>query len=169
MPDPLITAVSAEDINEVTRFVMQARAGMFPMLDPDAMPADLKAFDWVYSPQNGGQFLQARIDGKLAGVIGFLAYDGRFPQLDYTARKTVEVVRLFIDPPFRRIGLAALLFNALKHQARLQQVDTLYLHTHPFLPGAIAFWQRQGFAIVHVEDDPVWQTTHMEIALSTPH
>jgi hypothetical protein len=42
----------------------------------------------------------------------------------------------------------------------------LYLHTHPFLPGALGFWERQGFRIVDVESDPVWRTTHMECGVS---
>ena len=38
----------------------------------------------------------------------------------------------------------------------------LYQHTHPFLPGAIRFWEKQGFSLTDVETDPVWNTTHME-------
>ena len=38
----------------------------------------------------------------------------------------------------------------------------MYLHTHPFLPGAIDFWLRQGFEVVDVDADPVWRTTHMQ-------
>jgi hypothetical protein len=40
------------------------------------------------------------------------------------------------------------------------------MHTHPFLPGAIGFWQKHGFEIVEQEEDPVWQTTHMQMVLS---
>lgn len=40
-----------------------------------------------------------------------------------------------------------------------------YLHTHPFLPGAITFWERQGFVIVDLEADPLWRTTHMQLML----
>jgi hypothetical protein len=53
----------------------------------------------------------------------------------------------------------------LKAEALVQQVEVLYLHTHPFLPGAIGFWERQGFAVVDVEDDPVWHTTHMDCVI----
>ncbi|AZE68210.1 acetyltransferase [Pseudomonas synxantha] len=44
-------------------------------------------------------------------------------------------------------------------------MEVVYLHTHPFLPGAIDFWIRQGFEVVDVEADPVWQTTHMHRSL----
>lgn len=42
----------------------------------------------------------------------------------------------------------------------------MYLHTHPFLPGAIRFWQKQGFDVVCVdEQDEVWRTHHMQMIL----
>lgn len=82
--------------------------------------------------------------------------------MDYQGHKTVEVVRLFVLPAFRRCGLARELYRALEAMARTEGVEVMYLHTHPFLPGAIDFWLRQGFAVVDVEADPVWQTTHMQ-------
>jgi GNAT superfamily N-acetyltransferase len=157
-----ITPVSPADIPEVVAFVMQARAGMFPMLDPLFMPDDLKRFHDVYL-RGPAAFFTARSEGRLIGTIGYLPYDGRFPQLDYSAHQTVEVVRLFIDPAFRRIGLGARMFEALKMAGREEGVEVFYLHTHPFLAGAIGFWQRQGFTIVDVEEDPVWRTTHMQL------
>ena len=99
-------------------------------------------------------------------TIGYLPYDGRFPQLDYRGRKVVEVVRLFVLPAHRRAGLAAQLYRALLALAQADGVQLVYLHTHPFLPGAIEFWQRQGFEIIEVDADPVWQTTHMQDVMS---
>ena len=98
-------------------------------------------------------------------MIGYLPYDHRFSQLDYAGERVVEVVRLFVLPAYRRRGLAAALFGALRQQALQAGIGCLYLHTHPFLPGAITFWERQGFAVVDVEPDPVWQTTHMQLRL----
>ncbi|MNP68286.1 hypothetical protein D3C76_1642210 [compost metagenome] len=57
------------------------------------------------------------------------------------------------------------MFAALRQAAEQAGVECLYLHTHPFLPGAIAFWERQGFVVIDVEQDPVWQTTHMQLRL----
>ena len=42
-------------------------------------------------------------------------------------------------PAYRRRGLAAALFGALRQQALQAGIGCLYLHTHPFLPG-ITFW-----------------------------
>lgn len=158
---PIIQAVTAADIPEVLRFALEARAELFPKLSAVGVPEDLAQFEAVYL-QGGGQFLIAVDEGQIVAAVGYLPYDGRFAQLDYQGRKTVEVVRLFVIPSFRRFGLAGELYRALEARAQAQGVEVVYLHTHPFLPGAIDFWVRHGFEVVDVEADPVWQTTHMQ-------
>lgn len=162
-----IHVAQRHEIEELVNFVMQARARMFPMLDPAVMPVDLLGFDNTYLTGAGGCFLMARHGDALVGVIGFVPYDGRFSQLDYGTQKVVEVVRLFISPDSRRLGVARQLFEALKTVAVERAVDVLYLHTHPFLAGAIEFWERQGFVIVDTEADPIWHTTHMQLTIGT--
>lgn len=157
----IIQPVEVADIPEVLDFVLQARAELFPKLSAAGMPDDLAQFEATYL-QGDGRFLLARNDGQIVAAIGYLPYDRRFPQLDYQGRKTVEVVRLFVLPAFRRFGLAGQLYRALEALAQGDGVEVMYLHTHPFLPGAIDFWVRQGFEVVDVEADPVWQTTHMQ-------
>ena len=161
---PIIQVATAADIPEVLRFVLQARAELFPKLSATGMPADLAQFEAIYL-HGDGRFLIARDEGQIVAAIGYLPYDKRFPQLDYQGRKTVEVVRLFVLPAFRRFGLAGELYRALEAQAKADRVAVMYLHTHPFLPGAIDFWLRQGFEVVDVDTDPVWRTTHMQRAL----
>ena len=157
----IIQPVEVADIPEVLDFVLQARAELFPKLNAAGMPDDLAQFEATYL-KGDGRFLLARNDGQIVAAIGYLPYDQRFAQLDYQGRKTVEVVRLFVLPAFRRFGLAGQLYRALEALAQGDGVEVMYLHTHPFLAGAIDFWVRQGFEVVDVEDDPVWQTTHMQ-------
>lgn len=157
---PIIQGVTCADIPAVLAFVLEARTALFPKLSAAGMPDDLARFEAIYL-QGDGQFLIARAEGQIVAAIGYLPYDDRFPQLNYQGLKTVEVVRLFVLPAFRRFGLAGELYGALEAKARAQGVGVVYLHTHPFLPGAIDFWLRQGFEIVDVEADPVWRTTHM--------
>ena len=159
-----IQAVTAAEIPEVVDFVLQARAELFPKLSAAGMPVDLAQFESTYL-HGDGRFLIARDEGQLVAAIGFLPYDHRFPQLNYLGRKTLEVVRLFVVPAFRRFGLAGQLYRALEAMAQADGVEVVYLHTHPFLPGAVGFWVRQGFEVVDVEQDPVWQTTHMQRCL----
>lgn len=163
-PRPIIRAVTTADIPEVLAFVLEARAELFPKLDATGMPADLAHFEAIYV-QGDGRFLVACDQGQIVAAIGYLPYDGRFPQLNYQGQKTVEVVRLFVLPAFRRLGLARALYLALEAQAKADRVAVIYLHTHPFLPGAIDFWLRQGFEVVDVDADPVWRTTHMQRTL----
>ncbi|ROM55978.1 GNAT family N-acetyltransferase [Pseudomonas canadensis] len=162
--NPIIQVATAADIPEVLRFVLQARSELFPKLSATGMPADLAQFEAIYL-HGDGRFLIARDEGQIVAAIGYLPYDERFPQLNYQGRKTVEVVRLFVLPAFRRFGLAGNLYRALEAQAKADRVAVMYLHTHPFLPGAIDFWLRQGFEVVDVDADPVWRTTHMQRTL----
>lgn len=156
-----ITEVQPADIPRTIDFVMAARAEIFPMLDASVVPADLADFEQVYLDAEDGRFLIACCEGEIIAAIGYLPYDHRFAQLNYTGHRAVEIVRLFVSHEFRGAGLAGRLYEALKVQADASGVEVLYLHTHPFLPGAIRFWEKQGFVTVDVEDDPVWQTTHM--------
>lgn len=166
---PPIHPARARDTAAILDFVLRARAQIFPMLDPDVLPADLAAFEQVYVNGDDGHFLIARDNQQIIAAVGYVPYDHRFPQLDYQGRKTVEIVRLFVDPAWRNAGLASRLFQALREHAQLNAVEVLYLHTHPFLPGAIGFWEKHGFVTVDIESDPVWQTTHMEHVLHEQH
>lgn len=156
-----LVPAAPDTAREIVTFTNTARRDLFPMLANSPMPDDLARFPEVYLT-GPGCCLTAREHGKLIAVIGYLPYNHRFAQLDYRGAKVVEVVRLFVLPEYRRGGLAARLFAALREHAHAQGIECLYLHTHPFLPGAIAFWERQGFEIVDVETDPLWQTTHMQ-------
>ncbi|AZL71442.1 GNAT family N-acetyltransferase [Pseudomonas oryziphila] len=161
MPTWTLSTATHRNAREVVDFIDTARRGLFPMLADSPMPRDLACFEESYL-EGEGLFLVAHDQGRLVACIGYLPYDHRFDQLDYRTRRTVEVVRLFVVPEYRRHGLARELFAALRAAAQRAGVEWLYLHTHPFLPGALRFWEGQGFAIVDVEEDPVWRTTHMQ-------
>ena len=161
MPNWIIQSPRREAVTEVVNFVDSARRALFPLLANSALPKDLSHFEATYL-DGEGHFLEARVQGRLVAAIGYLPYDHRFLQLDYQGKRVVEIVRLFVLPEFRRHGLAAALFAALREHAIGAGIECLYLHTHPFLPGAIRFWERQGFVITDIEDDSVWRTTHME-------
>lgn len=162
-----LAPVTKSDIPEVLDFVLRARAELFPKLSLTGLPNDLAHFEQVYL-EGAGRFLRVRDAGRIVAAIGYLPYDHRFKQLDYHGLKVVEVVRLFVLPEYRRSGLAGRLYQALRALAAQEGVEVMYLHTHPFLPGAIDFWQRQGFNVVDVEADPLWQTTHMQYRLPVP-
>ncbi|WP_225774338.1 GNAT family N-acetyltransferase [Pseudomonas sp. Marseille-Q5115] len=163
----VIDGATVDSISKVLPFVLAARAQMFPKLEGTAMPTDLAAFEATYI--NGpGRFLLARDEGEVVGVIGYVPDDRRFPALPYLGLRVVEVVRLFVLPQYRGAGLASALYQTLQQQAEEQGVEVMYLHTHPFLPGAQAFWERQGFELIAQDPDPLWRTLHMERVLTGP-
>jgi GNAT superfamily N-acetyltransferase len=156
-----IEAVTPSTVNQVVTFLNNARREMFPALHTQL---EDNVARWVQS----GSFLAARdaTSKELIATIGFVPYNHRFPSLDYRDLLTVEVVRLYVLPQYRRGGLGARLFEELKAKAEEQCVQRLYLHTHPFLPGAVEFWEKRGFGVVDVEKDEVWKTIHMEMLVS---
>ena len=159
-----IEAVTPTEIAQVVDFVMKSRAALFPKLSDTGVPFDLTNFAEVYC-EGDGRFLVARDQGRIVATIGFLPYDHRFEHIDYPGLNVVELVRLFVLPEYRRSGLASELYQTLKAAAVEAGVHVMYLHTHPFLPGAIDFWRKRGFTLINVDSDPVWQTTHMELRL----
>jgi GNAT superfamily N-acetyltransferase len=133
------------------------------MLDSTIVPRDLLDFEQTYLLHPDGCFLQARDQhNKLIGVIGMMPYDYRFDYLDYKDKRTVEVARLFVEPEYRRSGLATKLFQALLEQAAQKGIEVLYLHTHPFLTGAFEYWQKQGFELVTTTMYGEFETLHMD-------
>ncbi|TEA20890.1 N-acetyltransferase 8 [Colletotrichum sidae] len=168
-----INTATHEDIPSVAAFLSSARADMFPKLDPEwhrqKNATELAAFAQTYLDTPDAVFLVAHDAGRnLIATIAYLPYDDRFPELRLGREGVVEVARLYVDAAFRRAGLASNLVSLLEQRAREAGVRTLYLHTHPFLDGAIGFWERQGFVKLKVDDDPVWQTTHMSKRIA-PH
>ncbi|UZP38944.1 hypothetical protein NXS19_006760 [Fusarium pseudograminearum] len=160
-----ICIATPDEIPELVGSITKARAEMFPFLDQassDRMAQkEHDNFRKNHLDHPLGTFLTARSEGRLVATIGYVPYDGRFPFLNLEPDNVVEVVRLYVNPEWRRAGIASKLFARLVDTALYAGVKQLYLHTHPFLPNAIGFWEQNGFSIMSVDEDPVWQTTHM--------
>ena len=162
-----ISEVKPNQLSEVLDYVINFRNELFPKLDLQALPKDLEDFRAVYMESKTGAFLQARNgEGQLIGVIGMMPYDYRFSHLHMSLHTTVEVARLFVDPNYRRTGLATRLFKKLQVIAREREIDRSYLHTHPFLAGAYEFWQKQGFGLLTFCSEKGFPTLHMEKLLN---
>lgn len=165
----VISHATPDEIPDIVRFTKLARTAMFPKLDTisHSQHADreLAIFQKTYLDHPDGAYLVARVDGVLVATIAYVHYDYRFPHLHLGQERTVEVVRLYVEPAFRRTGLASRLFLTLEETARQQGIEQLYLHTHPFLPGAVSFWEKHGFRVMDVDEDPVWRTIHMRLLL----
>ncbi|MBO0997517.1 GNAT family N-acetyltransferase [Bacillus sp. SD075] len=145
--------------------MMRIRKEIFPMLSQDKLPPDLLHFKKHYIQRGNSTVYAARIhDGTLIGTIGIYPYDGRFDQLIdvYNHTHTAEIVKCYIDSKYRRLGIGTTLFKKALKFSMDAGYQNLYLHTHPFLPGAISFWENQGFEIRLAEEDAIWKTVHMD-------
>ncbi|PKV63516.1 GNAT family N-acetyltransferase [Pontibacter ramchanderi] len=161
-----IKAVEKERIPELVRYVMDFRKELFPMIDHSQLPPDLARFEAAYIEDRYAAFLIATdLSGAIVGTIGMRPYDHRFKHLNYKGQLTAEVQKLYVEPSLRELGLGTLLFNGLKEEAERKGIETLYLHTHPFLSGAREFWSKQGFQLVCQDETPVYQTIHMDLQL----
>ncbi len=155
-----------EDISQVIEFMMKIRSEVFPMLSKEQLPEDLVHFKQYYIQRENATVLAARLpDGTIIGTIGMIPYDGRFEQLkeNYNNIPTAEIVKCYIDTTYRRLKIGTGLFREALNFSQNTGYQKLYLHTHPFLPGAISFWEKQGFEIRLAEDDPIWNTVHMDM------
>jgi GNAT superfamily N-acetyltransferase len=85
-----------------------------------------------------GIFLVADIDGVPAGCAAWRTLgDGR-----------AEMKRVYVEPGFRRRGLAQVLVDALEADAARAGIRTLELNTGPEQPEALALYAALGYAPV---------------------
>ncbi len=163
-----IKKVQVDNSHQVVAFMMKIRKEIFPMLSQDPLPTDLLHFEQHYiHRENAVVYAAFSPDEKVLGTIGIQIYDGRFSQLKkfYHQINTAEIVKCYIDSNYRRLGIGTALFNKALGFCCDVGYQKLYLHTHPFLPGAIPFWKAKGFEDRLAEEDLIWNTLHMDMKL----
>lgn len=162
-----------QHIPDVVAFVQAYRQQMFcncPPINPN--PADLQNFADHYVHAPNGCFILAQDGQTLIGGIGYQPlqlyhadgtprFDGLILPVGFCAHDAIEIVKLYVSPPYRSLGIGSALVQTLKEHARTQKIHYWYLHTHPCLDGhAEQFWQKQGFTTFQKDKDD-WQTIHM--------
>lgn len=143
----------------VIQFALDSRQLLFPELYGARIPKDIAQFEQYYVDSPLGCFIVVKDQGRIIATIAYRAYDGRF-DLDI-AEGAVEAVKLFVLPEYRRQGIATQLCQLLFTHAEQHGIETLYLHTHPFLPAAEQFWRLQGFDVIKREWLKTYNTIHM--------
>ncbi|MBP7647103.1 MAG: GNAT family N-acetyltransferase [Comamonas sp.] len=157
-----ISVSLVENYQQVEEFLLKARIQMFSeQMNPQVIPSDLKNFDENYIMPAGAMWRACNRTGVTVATAGYRAYDHRFKHFSLPGKKSVEITRLYVDPEYRRLGLATQLVRQLKLHATENHADTLYLHTHPFLSGALDFWEYHGFKVIAKDNDLTWKTIHM--------
>ena len=151
------------DYASAVEFALYTRELLFPEIYHGQVPKDLKNFGQYYVNDPLGCFITVKNKNRIIGTIAYRAYDYRF-DLNLPSN-TVEVVKLFVLPEYRRNGIATQLCEMLFSHAKNNEITTLYLHTHPFLPAAEEFWRLQGFDIIKREWIESYDTIHMSKSL----
>lgn len=112
---------------------------------------------------------------EIIATIGIRAYDKDFSLFKdiYSSKSTSSIWRLFVNEKYRRCGLASKMFSVAETFANQQGYDSIYLHTHRTLDGALEFWMKMGFVIT-VDTGDELETVHMNkkirgIEISSPN
>ncbi|MGQ1058447.1 GNAT family N-acetyltransferase [Acinetobacter baumannii] len=155
--------VGKTDSESAVEFALYTRLLLFPEIYHGQVPKDLKNFGQYYVNDPLGCFITVKDKNRIIGTIAYRAYDHRF-DLNLPSN-TVEVVKLFVLPEYRRKGIATQLCDILFSHAQKNKITTLYLHTHPFLPAAEEFWHLQGFDVIKREWIDTYDTIHMSKSL----
>ncbi|EPW3854580.1 GNAT family N-acetyltransferase [Acinetobacter baumannii] len=155
--------VGKTDSESAVEFALYTRQLLFPEIYHGQVPKDLKNFGQYYVNDPLGCFITVKDKNRIVGTIAYRAYDHRF-DLNLPSN-TVEVVKLFVLPEYRRKGIATQLCDMLFSHAKNSEITTLYLHTHPFLPAAEEFWRLQGFEVIQREWIDTYDTIHMSKSL----
>ena len=98
---------------------------------------ELRELPGKYSPPAGRLFL-LRIDGQPAATAAFRPL----------GRDACEAKRLYVDPAYRRRGIAAELLARLTGEARRCGYRSLYADTLPVMDTALDLYRRMGFVEV---------------------
>ncbi|MDC5206934.1 GNAT family N-acetyltransferase [Acinetobacter baumannii] len=151
--------VDKSDYTSAVEFALYTRELLFPEIYHGQVPKDLQNFEQHYIHDPLGCFITVKDQNRIIGTIAYRAYDHRF-DLNLPSN-TVEVVKLFVLPEYRRKGIATQLCEMLFSHAKNSEITTLYLHTHPFLPAAEEFWTLQGFEVIQREWIDTYDTIHM--------
>lgn len=93
--------------------------------------------------------------GRIVGTAGVRNFGPSSPPHPewiarrYTNPETAQLTRVYTLPEYRRQGIAAAMVSALRDFVRADGgYQCIYLHTNPFDPGALPFWQSQATALI---------------------
>ncbi len=118
---------------------------------------ELASLPGAYTPPEGALWL-ATVDGELAGCVGFRPHEGE---------RVCEMKRLWLRPPYRRLGLGRRLAVTCIEAARAAGYRTICLDTLSFMDQARALYADLGFhEIPAYYDNPLDDVRYLELDLS---
>jgi GNAT superfamily N-acetyltransferase len=93
-----------------------------------------------YSERNGGFWVA--VEGE--GIVGMFG-------LEPTGEAAMELRRMYIDPDFRRRGMARKMLDFAEQQCRRRQRPRMNLSTSELQREALALYRNAGYALVREE------------------
>ena len=84
------------------------------------------------------------------------------------AEQPVEVQRIYVDRASHGSGIGAALMNSCVEQGRVWNGDVLWLGVWQENPRAIAFYKRQGFEVVGVQEFMVGRDLQHDFVMARP-
>ena len=163
----VVRSAAGDNAPEVAEFAIRSIKEVYGREISPEWDRDLLNFRKVYLETPGNTFLTAYAgDDKIVGALAVRRYDGRIRILDgfYDLKATAELSRCFVDKQYRRNSIGSLLVKEAERFCKSSGYRLVYLHTHKYLPGALNFWQSQGY-MVRVDEGGPQQTVHLEKAL----
>lgn len=164
----VIRRLSKQDVKAAQQFLLHNLKKLYNIDGDYPKSRDIWQMEEIYLNSPDHTIMGAfDFKGNLAGTIAVRPYDDRMAEVKgrYTQLKTAELVRCYIAEGLRRKGIGTLLTKELFKACAVFKYEMIYLHTHKFLPGGFAFWQKQGFAIT-VDTNDKDETVHMEKVMS---
>lgn len=158
-----VQKITAREVVEVQKFLLEQCRELYGGKISANQYNDIENLENNYIKPTRNTILGAFTSGKLIGTIAVSTYNDRIKILKgrYRLDITAEIGRCYIDAQMRRQGIGSMLFNKAVDFCREQGYNILYLHTHRFLPGGFAFWQKHGFVIT-IDEQDCYKTVHME-------
>jgi ribosomal protein S18 acetylase RimI-like enzyme len=136
-PEPSLEiheATDAASLEHARTLVLGHAAGLADVPGVERVRADASALPGPYAPP-AGLLLVATLAGNPAGCVAFKRLDG----------ETCEVKRMFVDPAFRKRGIARALMLQLLERARERGYRRVRLGTLHTMTAAQALYRDLGF------------------------
>lgn len=137
----LMTPALPEQLDALRGILREYAAGLQVDLCFQDFDAELATLPGEYAGPRGA-LLMARVDGELAGCCALRPMDS----VDYP--NACEMKRLYVRPPFRRIGLGRQLAEAVLDCARQAGYDCVLLDTLDDMESARALYEDLGFEAI---------------------
>ncbi|EIW16668.1 GNAT family N-acetyltransferase [Pelosinus fermentans] len=165
----VIRKIDNNDVASVQNFLLGQLQDLFSHDGQSAITDDVWGLAKLYiEPARNQMWAAFSPEGAVIGTIAICEYNDRIAVLKgrYPGKTTAEIGRCYIEKTLRRQGIGSRLLKEVEAFGCEKEYETIYLHTHRFLPGGFHFWEKQGFRIV-VEEQGDAQIVHMEKSVAS--